>query len=282
MNKQIRPTVYKILQEDKLARSDDNYLILKVVQELEPELAGEAFINVMTKLKYKKISLEGITKAKKEFLETYPNLYEDEIWKDIKGFEGIYKVSNYGRIKSIIRYKKMMKTALDRSGYLKICLTDSKHKKHTIKIHRLVAENFIPNTENKEQVNHIDGNKENNRVDNLEWCSQSENMIHAFKNNLIHRGKGKESPRARAVNQYSLDGKFIKRWDCIADAERELKLSKNNISTCCKGKRKTAHGFKWEYFEEYPQYKELDVENARRKEEEEYFIEYGNHVPRLD
>ena len=76
MNKQIRPTVYKILKEDKLAREDDNYLILKVVQELEPELAGEAFINVMTKLKYKKISLEGITRARRKFFEEYPQYKE--------------------------------------------------------------------------------------------------------------------------------------------------------------------------------------------------------------
>ena len=205
----------------------------------------------------------------------------EEKWCDIKGFEGIYQVSNCGRVKSIVRYKRIMKPALDRGGYLKICLTDFNHKKHTIKIHRLVAENFLENTKNKGQVNHIDGNKLNNRVDNLEWCTQSENMQHAFKNNLIHRGKGKESHRARAVCQYSLDGKFIKRWDCIADAERELKLRKNNISTCCRGKRKTAHGFIWKYPEENPQFREQDVENIRRAEEEKYYTEYGNHIPMI-
>lgn len=250
MNKQIRPTVYKILKEDKLAREDDNYLILRVVQEMLNCNQATAFVNVLTGMKYKGISFEAITKAKQNFLDTYPKLYEDEIWKDIKGFEGIYQVSNYGRIKSIIRYKRIMKTGLNRGGYLQICLTDSKHKKHTIRVHRLVAENFLENREEKQQVNHIDGNKLNNRVSNLEWCTQSENMQHAFGNNLIHRGKGKESHRARAVNQYSINGDFIRKWDCISDASRYLKLKKNNISTCCRGKRKTAHGFIWKYAEE--------------------------------
>lgn len=76
MNKQIKPTVYKILKEDKLAREDDNYLILKVVQELEPNLASTAFINVMTNLKYKRISLEGITRARRKFFEEHPEYKE--------------------------------------------------------------------------------------------------------------------------------------------------------------------------------------------------------------
>lgn len=250
MNKNIKRVVKQILQEDTYAREDDCYLIMQVLQKMLPCNEGTAFAQVLQGMKYKGISFEAITKAKREFFDTYPNLYENEIWKDIKGFENIYQISNYGRVKSIIRYKKLMKTALDKGGYLKICLTDSKHKKHTIKIHRLVAENFLDNIECKDQINHIDGNKLNNKVDNLEWCTQSENMQHAFKNNLIFRGKGKDSPRARAVNQYSLDGNFIKRWNCISDAMRELKVNTNNISTCCNGKRKTANGFIWKYSEE--------------------------------
>ena len=79
MNKKIKPTVYKILQEEKLAREDDNYLILRVVQELEPEFIGSTFFNVMTKLKYKKISMESITRARRKFFEEYPQLKEQNV-----------------------------------------------------------------------------------------------------------------------------------------------------------------------------------------------------------
>ena len=79
MNKRIKPVVYKILQEDKLAREDDNYLIVRVVQELEPELVGTAFINVMTKLKYRKISMESITRARRKFFEEHPQLKEQNV-----------------------------------------------------------------------------------------------------------------------------------------------------------------------------------------------------------
>ena len=213
--------------------------------------SGTSFSYVMRNLNYKGISLEGIIKHKRDFLDTTENLYGDkEIWKDISGFEGIYQASNYGRVKSIVRYKKMLKTSENTEGYLRVCLTDRNHKKHTIALHRIIAKTFLRLPNKDEQVNHINGDKKDNRVENLEWCTQSENMKHAFMNNMIFRGKGKESQRAIEVNQYDLDGRFIKKWECIEDVRRELGISTKNIPRCCKGKSKTAEGYIWKYAKE--------------------------------
>lgn len=121
---------------------------------------------------------------------------ENEIWKDIPGFEGIYKINKKGEVKSLNRIKrgkggstivvkeKILKQSLDRkNGYLMVTLTKNEKRKN-YRIHKLVANLFIPNPNNYPQVNHIDGNKFNNTVDNLEWCTPQENIQHAWKNGL--------------------------------------------------------------------------------------------------
>lgn len=123
---------------------------------------------------------------------------EKEIWKDIKGYEGLYQVSNLGRIKSLQRYRisksgtnqnvneKILKQSCGKTNkYLNVTLAKNKKNK-TFQIHRLAALNFIPNPNNYPQVNHKDGNKQNNCVDNLEWCTCKENINHAWKNGLNH------------------------------------------------------------------------------------------------
>ena len=107
-----------------------------------------------------------------------------EIWKPIKDYEGLYEVSNFGNVRSLRFDKvKLLKLNMDRCGYFRCNLYKNATYK-TYSVHRLVALAFISNAKNKSQINHIDGNKQNNRVDNLEWCTNSENITHAYKTGL--------------------------------------------------------------------------------------------------
>ena len=180
-----------------------------------------------------------------------------EIWKDIIGFEGLYKISNLGRVKSLGKGKstnplncveKIMKNGLSKRGYEKIKLMkDGSYYYHSI--HRLVAINFIDNPENKPQVNHIDGNKSNNKVSNLEWNTPKENIQHSFDNGLNIQRVGKDSPCSKQVFQLDLDGNILKEWGSINEIKRELGYNSTGISRCCRKmpKYNTAYGYKWEY-----------------------------------
>ena len=187
----------------------------------------------------------------------------EEEWKDISGYEGRYQISNMGRIRSLPRIVKngigechkkgkILKPQKAVNGYMRATLCNEKYYKH-FKIHRLVAEHYIPNPENKPQVNHINGDKTDNRVDNLEFCTHEENIKHAIKNGLIDLEKRKlemiklGKKRAKKVNQYDLEHKFIKRWDSLKEASETLNINYGNISSCCIGNHKTAGGFIWEY-----------------------------------
>lgn len=178
----------------------------------------------------------------------------EEEWKDIEGYEGLYQVSNLGRIKSVLFRNRVVSKKQDK--ILKCIHTkDYDHinlykngKQTQYLIHKIVAKTFIPNPKNKPEINHIDGNKQNNNAENLEWCTRSENQIHAYKTGLQKPRKGYESKLKKPVNQYDLNGNFIKRWDSIVEAlqcyGKHLK-----ITDVCKKKKycKTAGGFKWEY-----------------------------------
>lgn len=175
-----------------------------------------------------------------------------EIWKDIKYYEGLYQVSNLGRVKSLITNK--IKTQYNcNSGYLRVGLFKN-YKRENALVHRLVAKTFIKNELNKKQVNHIDGNKSNNVVTNLEWVTPSENLIHAYKIGLQKPSNiQKEAVRKTGIRnsikiiQFSLDGLKIKQWDSISEVGRVLNIPNSNIVKCCKHERRMAGGFIWRY-----------------------------------
>lgn len=165
-----------------------------------------------------------------------------EIWKDIDGYEGRYQISNFGKVKSLIFNKNMKAFG---KNYLMIALRDKDGEKHFEYIHRLVAENFIDNPNKYRVVNHKNGNKKDNRAENLEWCTYSHNIKEAFRIGLSFNGKGSKNGRSKKVKQYDLTGKFIKEYESANIAQNELKIS--HIIECCKHKRKTSGGFIWEY-----------------------------------
>lgn len=166
-----------------------------------------------------------------------------EIWRDIEGYHN-YQVSNLGRVKSLNYNKtgkeKILKNSKNKDGYLFARLY-KEGKVKTFKVHRLVAQVFIPNPDNLPQVNHKDENKTNNCVENLEWCTAQYNTNYGTHNERMAKAKSLH------ILQFNKEGNFIRKWESIRDIERDLDFNNGNISKCCKGKYKTAYGFKWCY-----------------------------------
>lgn len=162
-----------------------------------------------------------------------------EIWKNIKGYEGLYEVSNLGRVKSLnynhTRKEGFLKPA-DKRGYLSVQLFKNGILKWHL-VHRLVASAFIENPDNLPQVNHIDQNKKNNKVSNIEWCDSQYNNTY----------KGKHRKISRKVGCYK-DGKLIKVYSAMIDAEKEGFYT-SNVCICCQGKAKSYKGYQWKYIE---------------------------------
>jgi hypothetical protein len=190
------------------------------------------------------------------------SISHEEIWLPVSGYEGRYEISNFGNIKALSRphYKRkspiLVKKQLDRYGYHYVHISNG-IKGRNIKVHRLVAIAFIPNPENKSDVNHIDGNKLNNHVSNLEWATIKENVRHAHDtglrtmDHLIALSRTKKlskNHRARAIIQYNLDGTIVRKWDCLWEAVLFFgKKTNSSIGNCCRGQQRTAYGFKWSY-----------------------------------
>lgn len=181
-----------------------------------------------------------------------------EVWKDITEYEGLYQVSNLGRVKSLSVRKP---SAIQKCGYriknetiictspafkyLKVCLCVNGIRRYYF-LHRLVCVTFLENPDNLEQVNHKDGNKHNNNLSNLEWCSRSDNAKHSFKLGLSYQ------PRSKKINVYTFPDKvFVKTFDNILAAANFTKANRSNIYHVLKGSCKQAKGFYFELFSEW-------------------------------
>ena len=209
---------------------------------------------------------------------------KDRIWKDVIGYEGLYQISNYGEIKSYeivdslgrVRPSTILKYSYDKDGYAHCNLScNGKHRKYTV--HRLVATAFIPNTENKPTIDHINGDKTDNRVSNLRWATHKENSNN--ENTKVtgenHHNYGKITPIEvrekisksnlgktftseqklkmsqnrphKSISQYTLDGIFIQSFNSIKEASEKLMLRKAGICNCLKGRYTHCGGFKFKY-----------------------------------
>lgn len=178
-----------------------------------------------------------------------------EVWIKVKGYP-LYSISNLGRLRND-KSDKILKGGLDKDGYTQFILCNNGERSHG-RLHRLVAEAFIPNPENKPQVNHIDGNKANNSANNLEWVTNQENQAHFWKvlenethklnRSRSHKGKGllSSNPNSKSVIRLE-DGKVFK---TIKEAALDTGIKYNHIGEVCKGKRKSIGGYHWKFYEE--------------------------------
>ena len=173
-------------------------------------------------------------------------MQEKEIWKDIQGYEGLYQVSNLGNVKNKIqpylKQEKIYKKFSNSNGYLFVGLRKDKKRKFKY-IHRLVAEAFIPNPNNLLQINHKDENKQNNCVNNLEWCTNKYNQNYGT---IKERKKNSYKIKNNyLIAQYDKNMSLIKFHNSFREIERKLKYDHCAISRCCKNKQKTSYGYVW-------------------------------------
>lgn len=178
-----------------------------------------------------------------------------ERWKDIKGYEGRYQVSNFGRVKSLARKasnnhmikERILKPLGSGCDYLRVNLCKDGHSYRKL-IHRLVAETFIPNLSNLPMVNHKDEDKTNNCVENLEWCTAKYNTNYGHC--IEERAKKVAKAESKKVVQLSLDGKLVNVWSSTNEAGRHG-YWQSAVVNCCLRKRKTHCGYIWRYYTDY-------------------------------
>lgn len=184
------------------------------------------------------------------------NKMKKEIWRDVVGYENLYQTSNLGRARSLDRWVKsksgsvrlckgkILKPGTTKDGYLKVCLCKNGKKKN-FRVHRLVAEAFIPNPYNLPEVNHKDENKLNNNAENLEWCDRLYNVRYGTGIERVAE-KNTNGKLSKSVLQFTLDGEFVREWESIAECGRNG-YNQGNVAACCQDKRKSHHKFIWRY-----------------------------------
>ena len=169
-----------------------------------------------------------------------------EVWRDIEGYEGLYQVSDQGRVKSLGRKwsksERTLKPVVRHDGYVVVNLYSGGERK-MFKVHRLVCEAFHGNPDNKPQVNHINEIKTDNRASNLEWATARENSNFGTRNERLGKAQSK------SVGQYTRYGQLIKIWPSTKEVQRQTGFSNCNISLAANGKYKQAYGFIWKYVE---------------------------------
>jgi len=176
-------------------------------------------------------------------------IYSNKRFKKIKDSRTYY-VSKCGEVLNT-NYNnthkiRLLKKVKNRDGYFMLKVKKGEYFKY-YSVHRLVAETYIPNPENKRVVNHIDGDKTNNHVNNLEWVTDSENVKHSYDLGLQKIKSDKEHHNSKKIYQFSKDGVPVKEWFCLMDILRELNYNIGHISACCNGKRGSANGYLWSF-----------------------------------
>lgn len=186
---------------------------------------------------------------------------EEEIWADIKGYEGYYKISTYGNVMSLnynhTGKSKLMQPTIDKDGYERIGFSVNGKKKYFY-IHRLVAIAFIKNPNNLPKINHKDMSPDlknnipvNNHVENLEWCTNQYNNTYGDRIEKAKQTKKEKNSygAGKTVYQYDLNGNLIKIWNSVMDIQRTLGFGESGIRGCCYGRLKKCYGFIWKYRE---------------------------------
>lgn len=177
-----------------------------------------------------------------------------EEWRDIEGFDGVYQISSLGRVRSFKTGKeRFLKGSVYNTGYKTITLRHNGKDCQKL-LHRLVAETFIPNPENKPEVNHINCKRDDNRVENLEWVTHYENCNNPLtkknysRSNYNKRRKGINYTKSHRIIQYDLEGYMIRQWDSISEAARYYGCPQSSISYCLTGRMKTTQDSTWKYY----------------------------------
>ena len=192
----------------------------------------------------------------------------EEAWKDIPGYNGRYQASNLGRIRSMDRevtksngskefYKgKVLKPFVGTNGYLYITIAEEPGKFRPRRLHRVIAETFIPNPLNLPQINHINEDKTDNRVCNLEWCTAEYNTFYGHRIEKFAKSNRNNPALSKGVNQYDLEGNYLRNFPSAAEASRYLGrdcVAACRIGQCCRHLFKTgnsAYGYLWEFSSE--------------------------------